>query len=198
MDGLIKGTPFNRTYLKIKAGWYMKIFITVTALFFSIVIISSDASARGFSAGLLGSYAVDGGALEKTLENHAEWLEDNSTHFNYEQLQIMGVTLFTRYDFNNNIFLRTGLDYNFKLYGGITEEGDASSMTKYKFDYEAFTIPLYCGITLSPDRGRTSVYGAAGFYLSVVSIGRDFSKGDITAEGNRDIFVSGITALTGI
>lgn len=145
--------------------------VTVTLAIFA----SSDIFARGFSVGVLGSYAIDNGAIDKSIEKDATMnFVSGSEKTDYKSIKIAGVTLFARYDFKNNLFLRTGFESNFTISAGNYKYDNGGGINEeFIYKYKSYTIPLYLGITLSPDRGRTSVYGAAGINYSKIEIERE-------------------------
>lgn len=146
--------------------------VTVTVAIFA----STGAFARGFSVGVLGSYAVDNGAIEKSSQiftNSIPPIIPSGERYNYKSPEVAGIVTFLQYDFKTNFFIRTGFETNFIMNGGTYKFGTEGAMPTYddnELNYRDYTVPLYLGINLSPDRGRTSVYAAVGIYASKIEI----------------------------
>ena len=177
-----------------------------------IMFTSSGVFAKGMSLGLLGSYAIDGGAIEKTAEKSLPDYPKGKENIDFDPVEIAGAVFFLRYDFKNNIFLRTGLEINAMIKGGKLEYYYSDSAPdeisqNTKLEYEAYTLPLYLGITLSPDKGKTSVYGAAGIFFSEVSIERKTyykyisvgtTEDDYHSRAESDSMIFGFCGLLGL
>lgn len=154
----------------------MKNILSVTIVFLTI-LASTTGFARGLSLGVLGSYAVDSGAIEKSSSLTVIQYVDKEGKSDYKSSQVIGTVFFIRYDFKNNLFLRSGFEHNILADGGELNynyfDGDPNGKTVkdyYKKDYQAFTVPLYLGITLSPDRGKTNIYAGTGAAFSIIDI----------------------------
>jgi len=163
----------------------MKKFFFLITLISTVFICSVLSAKTGLSFGLLGSYSIDGGAIENTYYKSVSSLQSYYPDAEYDPLLIAGFTAFLRYDFRNNFFIRTGFEINKLIDGGTInyETGSAGSLfqEKYSYKYEANTFPLYFGIILSPDKGKTSVFGAAGIFYSMIDIEREYYYFDETA-----------------
>ena len=171
--------------------------VTVTLAIFA----SSDIFARGFSVGVLGSYAIDNGVIDDAMDQTAMPLIGLPSDVEYKSPILGGGVFFIEYAFKNNLFLRTGFESFFTISSGEIK-GNSMGDEEYYFDYNAYAIPVFAGIRLSPDRGRTSVYGAAGIIYANVSIEREayINTGgpifDDTADSDSDFI--GIGGLLGL
>ncbi|NLV67341.1 MAG: hypothetical protein GXY14_06665, partial [Spirochaetes bacterium] len=73
----------------------------------------------------------------------------------------------------------------------------------YKIDYEAFSWPVLFGFSLSPDKGRTSFYLAAGVITSLVKIERNteiYNTNTMTHvpyNSENDTIISGFAGVIG-
>jgi len=183
--------------------------VTVTLAIFA----STGAFARGFSVGVLGSYAVDNGAVEKSTENFAKDLPMDipfNRKIEYSPPVISGIAIFLKYDFHNNFFIRTGFDYNYLVTGAKFSSYEDMGLPNYlqhkmEINYESYTTPLYLGMNLSPDKGRTSVYLGIGAYYAMIGIKRNWhiiDNGGIYAETKRksdkDSSIFGPCAIIGM
>lgn len=174
--------------------------IILTLLFFT----STGAFARGFSVGILGSYAIDGGAIEKNVDNLLVQPNWKDKKIDRDKILLPGAIAFLRYDFKNSLFLRTGAEYYKLLSGDSVEIGNTSTGSFYKFSYSAIACPLYFGINTSPDRGKTYIYGAAGLVFANVSIKRDEKQYQVAAPNlshywtETDKMLFGYSAIFGI
>jgi len=161
------------------------------------IFASTGAFARGFSVGVLGSYAIDNGVIDNSIDQTAmPFPPDN---IDYKPAEIAGGVFFIEYNFKNNFFLRTGFESYFTISSGEIK-GYNPNYDEYYFDYNAYSIPFFAGIRLSPDRGRTSVYGAAGIFYADISIEREVNSDSIpfyeTADSSSDfIGIGGILGL---
>ncbi len=154
----------------------MKNILSITIVFLTI-LASTAGFARGLSLGVLGSYAVDSGAVEKSSSLTVIQYVNQEGKPDYKSSQVIGTVFFIRYDFKNNLFLRSGFEHNILADGGelnynYVDGGPNYKTVKdhYKKDYQAFTVPLYLGITLSPDRGKTNIYAGTGAAFSIIDI----------------------------
>lgn len=161
------------------------------------IFASTGAFARGFSVGVLGSYAIDNGVVDDSWEQITDPFLYTGINSNHNLPIIAGGVFFIEYNFKNNLFLRTGFESYF-----TTKDGhviDTSITEEYNLKYNAFAIPVFAGIRLSPDRGRTSVYGAAGIFYANVSIEREVNMPSLfekTVDSSSDFI--GIGGLLGL
>jgi len=164
------------------------------------IFASTGAFARGFSVGVLGSYAIDNGAIDKSVndQKNSFGIVDPIMKKN-EPMEISGTVLFLRYDFMNNLFLRTGFEANYSIKSAQMLKDDGMGIRQeYIFEYFSYTIPLYLGISLSPDRGRTAIYGAAGINYSFIEIKRESEITGMIFEIDSDSDLFGIGGIFGI
>jgi len=182
--------------------------VTVTLAIFA----STGAFARGFSVGVLGSYGIDNGAIERSGNAAVLMYMDDSGNLDYDPMEVAGAVFFMRYDFKNNLFIRSGAEINFLAEGGEVKYNDNSDPLnirndKKRIEYEALTIPVYFGITLSPDRGKTNVYAGAGAFFSIIEIEREYSifetqagstHNDYKTYAKNELFTIGYTGIIGL
>jgi opacity protein-like surface antigen len=136
------------------------------------IFASNGAFARGFSVGVLGSYGIDNGAIQKTADAEMQVMYPEKG-YKIESLNIVGISSFIQYDFKKNLFLRSGFEYNTNInseYFNYDYDGVDRRKENKEIEYSAYSIPIYFGITLSPDRGKTSVYTGAGIVYSKINI----------------------------
>jgi opacity protein-like surface antigen len=146
-------------------------YIVIIVLTISAFFINTTSFAKGgFSLGMFGAYTTDGGSIEDTV--HDAESADIEKEVKSEKIIIPGMGLFAKYEFKNNLFLRTGLEAYKMISGGEIDIVDDStpSTTEYTIDYFAAAIPLYLGIKVTPDKGKTNIYGAFGLVIAIVDI----------------------------
>jgi len=173
--------------------------IILTASVALAIFTSTGASARGFSVGVLGSYAIDNGVIDKSIESDIDAvIVAPSGSLDHKPIEIAGTVLFARYDFRNNLFLRTGFESNFTTRSGYYKHDPGPTTSEYFYEYLAYTIPFYLGITLSPDRGRTSIYGGTGFYYSIIEIKREQFIDVFESKPDSDSELFGLSGIIGL
>ncbi len=150
------------------------IFIAVSSLF--IGVSASAKSKTGFSMGMFGSYATDPGVIEYLIRDC-----ESASNYDNESISIPGTGFFARYEFKNNLFIRTGAEAYVMTGGGDIKISATSSSTisyDYQIDYFAMAVPLFLGINASPDKGKTNFYGAFGPVVAAVDIKRELKEND--------------------
>ena len=163
------------------------------SLFFSTQLFAKS----GFSLGVFGSYAVDGGSIDGKLDRSQSLISLDS---DFDPVIIAGSGLFARYDFSNNLFIRSGVEYNELVSGGDISGGDPSDVNyiKFQIEYNALSFPLFFGINVTPDKGKTNIYGAAGPILAIVESYLSKTEGVHLYETESDSFIFGFGGIFGI
>lgn len=186
--------------------------IVMAVIAVAILFMGTAGFARGFSAGMFGAYSIDGGNIEKSIEEEKNWNHSMTnpkiTKCEYDAVEIPGAGAFAMYAFSNGLFIRAGAErYELKSGGNISKSvWDQMAATMINYDYEieykAMAFPVFFGISLSPDKGRTSFYMAAGIVTGIVEITRDtFLKSNmITNEyhSDNDTVIPGFAGVLGI
>jgi opacity protein-like surface antigen len=180
----------------------MKRIVIISVSLLSIIINTQGFAKGGFSLGVFGSYAVDGGVIENTI-NDKTYDSTPASKIKSDELIMPGVGLFARYDFSNNLFIRTGAEYNELVSGGKID--NYSSVMDYyihEIDYKAYVFPVFFGINASPDKGKTNVYAAIGVVMTQIEIRQTkegFTGGlPYRYESDNSNFVIGFGGLIGI
>ncbi len=181
----------------------------------AFIFTATESYARGFSVGVFGAYSIDGGNIEDSIKEKRYQAYDPGypyiTKSEYDTVIIPGAGGFAMYQFSNGFFLRAGAEI-YQLVSGQ----DVSSSTyvyspntngmvnyDYSFDYTAIAWPVLFGFSLSPDKGRTSLYMAAGVVTSLVKIKRDTDilntsgPTSVVYNSENDTIISGFAGLIG-
>lgn len=165
----------------------------------AMIFTTTESFARGFSVGVFGAYSIDGGNIEKIIDD-ARTIDSGAIMMDtsYETLRIPGSGIYGVYEFSNNSFIRIGFEY-YKLVSG----GDISHMNrKYSIEYEALAWPLLFGFNVSPDKGRTNLYASAGVIIAKPNnkFYKKFDNAGIIFEytSDKSSIVPGFAGLLGI
>ncbi|PKL19312.1 MAG: hypothetical protein CVV49_01635 [Spirochaetae bacterium HGW-Spirochaetae-5] len=147
--------------------------VSLLSLFFSTQLFAKS----GFSLGVFGSYAIDGGSVEDTIRDK-EYSSDPQYEIESDEIIIPGGGVFVRYDFSNNLFIRTGFEYNELVYGGKVSSSNSvlSEYSEYEMNYRSYVSPLFFGINATPDKGKTNIYVAIGIVMARFEIRQDYVK----------------------
>lgn len=151
----------------------MKKIVIISVSLLSIFINTHGFAKGGFSLGVFGALATDSGVIEDTIREK-EFFSGYPGAFEIESDEIIipGGGLFVRYDFSNNLFIRTGVEYNELVYGGKVSSFDISLNThsEYEMNYRSYVAPLFFGINTTPDKGKTNIYVAIGIVMAQFEI----------------------------
>jgi len=161
----------------------MKEIVIISLSLFSIIFSTQGFAKGGFSLGVFGSLATDGGVIEDTIRDK-EFSYAPEVEIESDEIIIPGGGLFIRYDFSNNLFIRTGFEYNELVYGGKVSSRDESNSiySEYEMQYKSYASPLFFGINTTPDKGKTNIYGALGIVMAQVEIRQEYVN---TLGGNK-------------
>ncbi len=177
----------------------------------AFIFTATAGYSRGFSVGVFGAYSIDGGNIEDSIDEKRSQEYDpyypNITKSEYDTIQIPGAGAFLIYQFSNGLFLRAGTEI-YQLVSGQDvsyskwdDNTNVNTMVtyNYSFDYTAIAWPVMFGINISPDKGRTSIYIAAGIVTSLVKISREtqISFNGIYYESDNDSIISGFAGIIG-
>ncbi|HOP64025.1 MAG TPA: hypothetical protein PK358_16220 [Spirochaetota bacterium] len=178
------------------------VFLTITALI--LISMTLPLSARtGISIGVFGAYSTDCGAIEEKI-NEATARSNDASDFSSEHDTVMvpGAGLFARYDLTRYLFIRGGAEYYELTSGGDIKKHEYYTIPDLAYDYEysieysALAFPLFIGLTVSPDRGRTAVYAACGAVISRIDMSYEMHEYDSTPHTN-DYDSDGSTTVIG-
>lgn len=187
----------------------------------ALIFTGTESFARGFSVGVFGAYSIDGGNIEDSIDEkryqelfYSNYYNTHITKSEYDTIMIPGSGAFAMYQFSNSMFVRTGVEF-YQLVSGndvsksiLIYDQNANNLVMHNYDYKteymALAAPLLLGITVSPDKGRTSIYAAAGLVVSRVEIDREIHyintyfmyNNDYKSE--CDTIIAGFAGLIGV
>lgn len=187
----------------------------------ALIFTGTAGYSRGFSVGVFGAYSIDGGNIEDSIKEkryqelfYSNYYNTHITKSDYDTIIIPGSGAFALYQFSNGMFLRTGIEIYQLVSGGDVSKSismyhvNAAQYTifnyEYETDYMALAAPLLFGITVSPDKGRSSIYAAAGIVVSRVEINRKTGYHDVynnihyDYESENESIISGFAGLIGV
>ena len=174
----------------------------------ALIFTGTESFARGFSVGVFGAYSIDGGAIEDSIKEKRfmDYHPDNPliTKSEYDTVIMPGAGVFAIYQFSNGMFIRAGAEYYRLVSGGdvsksVHEYTFGTTNYDYTIEYEAIAWPVMFGFSLSPDKGRTSLYIASGIISSLVKIRRETytSYNGYTYESDNESIITGFAGLLG-